>query len=79
MAVRIADVLDAIDERKAERLPRAEPLDAELARRMESLSAERADSAHNRSLKSLVEAAEAHEGHLRAERPDGARAGAVPG
>lgn len=78
-SVRIADVLDAIDERAAERHPRAEPLDAELARRLESLFAERADSAHNRSLKSLVEAAEAREDHLRAERPDGARAGAVPG
>jgi membrane protein len=69
-SVRLADVLDALDDRRAADLPRVEPLDAELTRRLEALLRERADSAHNRSLRNLVEAARARAdeaGSLRTE------------
>ena len=50
--------------------PPAEPLDAELARRLELLCSERADSAHNRSLRSLVEASEARAAGDASLRPE---------
>jgi membrane protein len=78
-AVRLADVLDAIDERGLTRPPRAEALDHELSRRLEALLHERADSAHNRSLRSLVEAAEAHGDDKEALAAGGARREAALG
>lgn len=70
--VRIADVLDAVDERVDHGAPRSDPLDAELARRLELLWSERAESAHNRSLRGLVEAAEARGAEAASLRPEAA-------
>lgn len=53
--VTIAEVLDAIDERESAAEPGTDILDGELARALEALERERADSAHNRTLRTLVE------------------------